>query len=148
MGDDGLKEDIGEAVPLSTTARLLTSKRGADRSLDRNVLVQIMLIGEQDFYRRHRRKETGHGRNGIWLETHSLARLSIEGFVGDAVREAPGHSRAQYKRADRQSERCEEIDMHVHAGGSKRAQRNNRLWTRLGRGARRVDLQARCESCL
>jgi hypothetical protein len=37
--------------------------------------------------------------NGIWLETHSLARLLIEGFVGDAVREAPGHSRAQYKRA-------------------------------------------------
>jgi hypothetical protein len=37
--------------------------------------------------------------NGIWLETHSLARLLIEGFVGDAVREAPGHSRAQYKRS-------------------------------------------------
>jgi hypothetical protein len=43
--------------------------------------------------------------NGIWLETHSLARLLIEGFVGDAVREAPGHSQAQYKRADRQSGR-------------------------------------------
>lgn len=123
MGDDGgLKEDIGEAVPLSTTARLLTSKRGADRSLDCNVLVQTMSIGEQDLYKRHRREETGHGWNGIWLETHSLARLLIEGFVGDAVREAPGHSQARYKRADRQSERCEEIDMHVHAEGSKRAQ--------------------------
>ena len=41
MGDDGLKEDIGEAVPHSTTARLLTSKRGADPSLGRNVLLQI-----------------------------------------------------------------------------------------------------------
>ena len=58
MGDDGLKEDIGEAVPLSTTARLLTSKRGADRSLDRNVLVQVMSIGEQDFYKRYRQEET------------------------------------------------------------------------------------------
>jgi hypothetical protein len=58
--------------------------------------------------------------NGIRLDTHSLARLSIEGFVGDAVREAPGHSRAQYKRADRQSERCEEIDMHVHAEDSRK----------------------------
>jgi hypothetical protein len=41
MGDDGLKEDIGEAVPLSTTARLLTSKRGADPSLECNVLLGI-----------------------------------------------------------------------------------------------------------
>lgn len=56
MGDGGLKEDIGEAVPLSTTARLLTSKRGADRSLDRNVLVQTMSIGKQDFYERYRRE--------------------------------------------------------------------------------------------
>jgi hypothetical protein len=56
MGDGGLKEDIGEAVPLSTTARLLTSKRGADRSLDRNVLLQVMSIGEGDIYRRYSRE--------------------------------------------------------------------------------------------
>lgn len=62
MGDGGLKEDIGEAVPLSTTARLLTSKRGADRSLDRNVLLQVMSIGEGDIYKRYSREEDiGYG---------------------------------------------------------------------------------------
>jgi hypothetical protein len=62
MGDGGLKEDIGEAVPLSTTARLLTSKRSADRSLSRNVLLQAMSIGEGDIYK-------GHSREGdrIWF---------------------------------------------------------------------------------
>jgi hypothetical protein len=60
---DGLKEDIGEAVPLSTTARLLTSKRGADRSLDRNVLDQVMSIEEGDFLQRD---TVGEG-DGIWF---------------------------------------------------------------------------------
>jgi hypothetical protein len=104
---DGLKEDVGEAVPLSTTARLLTSKRGADRSLDRNVLLgQVMSIEEGDLLREIQRgKRWDMVWNGIWLETHSLARLLIEGFVGDAVREAPGHSQYGDKRADRQSGR-------------------------------------------
>jgi hypothetical protein len=64
MGDDGLKEDIGEAVPHSTTARLLTSKRGADRSLDRNVLLQVMSIGEGDLYKRYSREG-----DRIWFGT-------------------------------------------------------------------------------
>ena len=86
--EHGLKEAVGERIPYSATAGLLTSKSDADRSLDGNVLVQIMSIGENlscNTTKRHwgrcvwdvYRFENSHSWHVGWFEANVLFGICV-----------------------------------------------------------------------